>query len=249
MRLQMRHQAAMTTSWDDGHPMDQRIAELLAKYGLTGTFYIPMTNSRPVMAEREVQVLSGAFEVGAHTVHHAVLTEVPDATAESEICESKKRLEEITGRPCEAFCFPKGQFRRSHLEMVRRGGFGCARTVEMLSTRFPMQGAGVYLIPTTVQARFQPWTSYLKNCAKRLGFQNTVNFFLYARSRTWAEIAHSMMQAVVQHGGVFHLWGHSWEIEEQQQWPQLESVLREMQEFRSSVPCVPNSRLGDLEQN
>ena len=30
--------AYITTSWDDGHPLDFRVAELLAKYGLPGTF-------------------------------------------------------------------------------------------------------------------------------------------------------------------------------------------------------------------
>jgi hypothetical protein len=33
----------ITTSWDDGHPSDLRVAELLIKHGLRGTFYVPMT--------------------------------------------------------------------------------------------------------------------------------------------------------------------------------------------------------------
>jgi hypothetical protein len=28
----------MTTSWDDGHPLDLQIAQLLSKSGLAGTF-------------------------------------------------------------------------------------------------------------------------------------------------------------------------------------------------------------------
>lgn len=241
--LQMREQAVITTSWDDGHPLDQRVAELLAKYGLTGTFYIPLKNSRPVMTGPEILQLSEKFEVGAHTMDHAVLTEVSERVGEEEIWESKKRLEEITGRSCEVFCFPKGRFRRCHLDMVQRAGFRCARTVELLSTQFPIERAGILLIPTTVQASPHRWTAYVKNCTKRLGFRNMVNFVLYARSGNWTETAQAMLRAVVEHGGVFHLWGHSWEIEEQQQWSQLESVFSEMQSLRSTMPCVSNSQL------
>jgi hypothetical protein len=34
----MKRVAYITTSWDDGHPLDLRVAELLAKYGLKDTF-------------------------------------------------------------------------------------------------------------------------------------------------------------------------------------------------------------------
>lgn len=241
----MTKSVIITTSWDDGHPLDQRIADLLAKYGLTGTFYIPVKNSRPVMNAKEIQRLSENFEVGAHTVNHVVLTEVSDKIAEHEIRESKKRLGDLTGTSVDCFCFPKGQFRRRHLDMVRRAGFRCARTVELLSTRFPVRRAGLFIVPTTVQTTLHHWTAYVRNCAKRLDSRNMANFILYGRGRNWTEIARSMVQVVGKCGGAFHLWGHSWEIEEQQQWLQLDSILRELRELRGTVPCacITNSGL------
>jgi peptidoglycan-N-acetylglucosamine deacetylase len=244
----MRTRARCTTSWDDGHPLDQRIADLLAKYKLTGTFYVPIANSRPVMNAGQLRPLSEAFEIGAHTVHHVVLTNVSRETADAEIRESKKRLEDLTGRTCETFCFPKGRFYSCHLEMVRRAGFHSARTVELLSTRFPECRAGIYLIPTTIQASPHRWTALAKNSAKRLAARNLFNFAVSVRSRHWTEAARTMLQSVARRGGVFHLWGHSWEIEEQQQWPQLESILRLMQELQSALPCLPNSGLAVLER-
>jgi peptidoglycan-N-acetylglucosamine deacetylase len=243
----MRRSAVCTTSWDDGHPLDQRIAELLEKYALSGTFYVSFKSPHATMSREEIRRLGEKFEVGAHTMRHTDLTEVSPEIAEAEISESKKGLEDLLGRSCEAFCFPKGRFRRHHLEMVRRAGFRCARTVELLSTRFPQLSCGVLLIPTTIQASPVPWTAYVKNCAKRLASRNAVNFILHARSRNWTETAQSMLRVVAQHGGVFHLWGHSWEIEEHQQWPQFESILRNMQELRGTMPCLPNSRLASLE--
>src|SRR5690242_2717989 len=112
----------VTTSWDDGHPLDQRVADLLAKYGVAGTFYVPFKNSRPVMTDSEMRQLAKAFELGAHTVSHIVLTTVSEKTAEFEIVESKKRIEDVTGHPCNVFCFPSGRFRARHVEMVRRAG-------------------------------------------------------------------------------------------------------------------------------
>jgi len=81
--------ASCTTSWDDGHPLDHRVAALLAKYGLTGTFYVPIETSRQVMTAREIRQLSGSFEIGAHTTHHVVLTDVSAEIAQDEIHNSK----------------------------------------------------------------------------------------------------------------------------------------------------------------
>ena len=45
----------VTISVDDGDPRDFRTAELLDKYGLKATFYIPSRNpERPVMAESQI---------------------------------------------------------------------------------------------------------------------------------------------------------------------------------------------------
>jgi hypothetical protein len=38
--------AYITTSWDDGHPSDLRLADLLHKHSLRGTFYVPPENIR-----------------------------------------------------------------------------------------------------------------------------------------------------------------------------------------------------------
>jgi peptidoglycan/xylan/chitin deacetylase (PgdA/CDA1 family) len=240
---QMPRAACCTTSWDDGHPLDLRVADLLAKYNLTGTFYVPLENSRPVMMPAQIRQVSASFEVGAHTTHHVVLTDAPDEQAEGEIRESKGRLESITGRSCEGFCFPKGRFHRAHLRMVCRSGFRFARSVELLSIRTPARRFGVFVVPTTVVAAPSSWGAYVRNGAKRLAMRNVFRSLLRARSSDWTATARAMMRIVAQHGGVFHLWGHSWEVEEQRQWQQLECVFHDMQELRSALPCVPNSGL------
>src|SRR5436853_5127201 len=86
----------ITTSWDDGHPSDFRVADLLTKYGLRGTFYVPRTAETATMSAAQVRDLAGTFEVGGHTVRHVVLTEATDERAGQEIAESKSWLEDAT---------------------------------------------------------------------------------------------------------------------------------------------------------
>jgi hypothetical protein len=69
----------ITTSWDDGHRSDLRFADLPEKGGLSGTFYVPSTNSacRPVMRPTEFAQLGQRFQIGGHTQDHISLTETP----------------------------------------------------------------------------------------------------------------------------------------------------------------------------
>jgi len=55
------------SSWDDGHPLDERVAELHADRGLKATFFVPLRNreGRSVMHPSTVRSLDRAgFEIG-----------------------------------------------------------------------------------------------------------------------------------------------------------------------------------------
>ena len=232
----------LTTSWDDGHPLDLRIAEALAKYGLHGTFYVPLENSRPILSSTQIRDLSSAFEIGAHTVRHRILTELGNNEARCEIVESKARIEEMTGKACQTFCFPSGRFTGAHVCMLREAGFSAVRTVELLSLDFPRVRNGIAMIPTTVQAHQHSLGVYIRNGMKR----RRVPAFLNLRAcyeSDWGAMAMALLRRAGSSGGVFHLWGHSWEIEETQQWQALERVLEAMAETGRSACCAPNGKL------
>lgn len=82
---------------------------------------------RPVTAA-EVRALgaSRVIEVGAHTVRHHRLTQLPAGEREREIVESRKRLEELTGRSVWSFSYPHGDFDQRTIEVVKRAGFALA---------------------------------------------------------------------------------------------------------------------------
>lgn len=86
-----------------------------------------------MMPPEQVAALAGAgMEVGAHTVHHPILSRLDDAAAEGEIRQSKVYLEEICGRSVTSFAYPNGRpgrdFGRTHVEMVKAAGYRQAVT-------------------------------------------------------------------------------------------------------------------------
>jgi hypothetical protein len=233
----------ITTSWDDGHPLDLRVAELLTKHGLRGTFYVPMTAANGTMTAAQIRELGLAFEVGAHTLHHTVLTGATEQQAWQEIVASKAWLESNIGQPCLMFCPPNGRYSDRHLAMARKAGYRGFRTVELLSLDFPRPTAGIALLPTTIQAYPHDLLALARNVIKRAAFDNLWRFVAHGRSSDWPALAGSLLRRAIKCGGVFHLWGHSWELQETGQWQRLDEVLRFAGEFVSQAPALTNGQV------
>jgi peptidoglycan/xylan/chitin deacetylase (PgdA/CDA1 family) len=234
----------ITTSWDDGHPLDLRLAELLHKYKLPATFYIPLDNTLPVLTPSQVRELSTEFEVGGHTVHHCDLLTMPDNVTRTEIIDCKSMLEEICGRPCTAFCFPKGHFRRNHLRNVREAGYRMARTVELMSLEMPRTQDGVAMMPTTIQAGPSGFSTVARNSFKRLRPMNLFRHVRYRKSN-WVATAEAVLEHVLSSGGVYHFWGHSWEVDEMDQWQNLERVFAMLAECQGRAVFTDNTGLSE----
>jgi peptidoglycan/xylan/chitin deacetylase (PgdA/CDA1 family) len=231
----------ITTSWDDGHPLDFRVADLLTKYGLSGTFYIPRAAETEVMTGEQVRELSARFEIGAHTLDHVYLNGVSKGEANYQIAGSKKWIEDMTGAECKLFCFPGGKFDRDHLPMLQRAGFQAARTVEMFSLEFPRSYGNFMLMPTTLQAFPHSRLSYVRNCLARGRLVPMLRYLAGRGARTWMALAEQMARRAVERGGVFHLWGHSWEIESTRQWKQLEELFAVLAQWKNFALMRPNS--------
>jgi len=209
----------ITTSWDDGHKLDMKLVELLRKYKIAGTFYISPENREIEPKDRlvkgDIKDISKDFEIGAHTMTHPILTKINDKLAEKEIIESKKYLENIIGKEVTSFCYPAGYYKEKHKEMARRAGFTLARTVERFSLS---KSTDVFSLPTTVHA-YRHWSDIFPI------FRHAGPGHFFKQYFNWDELAISLFDEVLSSGGVFHLWGHSCEIEERRDWWRLERVL------------------------
>lgn len=72
--------------------------------------------------------LAHGHEVGAHTVDHVALSDLPESTAWRQISDSKAQLENETGHPVESFCYPYGALNANVRRLVIDAGFHNATT-------------------------------------------------------------------------------------------------------------------------
>ena len=212
------------TSWDDGNPLDKKLVKLLMKYKIEATFYVPLQNKKnQVLEESEIKEISRNFEIGGHTYNHSILTELSDEEIEFELSKSKESLEKITGKEIISFCYPKGQYNKKIMKKVEQTGYKGGRTAEIFRINFD----NPYELNTTVQAVDRILAS------KGKGFLKTSNLGLAKKLlsggnlfKNWNLIAKKTLDYVLENGGVWHLWGHSWEIERNNDWEKLEDLLQ-----------------------
>ena len=63
------------------------------------------------------------------------------------------------------------------------------------------------------------------------------------RSTDWTRLVRPLLSHALERGGVFHLWGHSWELEQTGQWQRLEEVLRFLGQFTSRARALTNGEV------
>lgn len=224
----------VTTSWDDGAVHDDRLAQLLHRFGLKGTFYIPLSvkGQTVSVSSRADALLPLGMEIGAHTLTHPNLEHLDDAELSREISGSKEALEQIIGQSVTSFCYPKGKFDARSYQIAKASGYVVARTTESFHTQTDFDP---FLMPVTLQMCPQTRIRTLRHLMRGLNWEG-----FQAWSRTGGcsghvdVIAERFLQKVRKDGGVFHLWGHSWEIEKHGLWPALESLFERL----SGIPGV-----------
>lgn len=232
----------ITTSWDDGTVHDLKLADLLSKYQLPATFYVAKHHEYGSLEESQIRILGQSFELGAHTLNHVVLDAVPDESAENEIRHSKSWIEQLSGRRCQMFCFPRGKFSGRHVRMVKEACFDGARSVELMSCKAATLVSGLAILPTTIQAFPHHTSAYLRNMFRRRRVSNLMNYFR-AEGEDWTRLASSLASRVSAHGGVFHLWGHAWEVEELNLWRDLERLFQTLEQLQKQVTLITNADL------
>lgn len=243
----MEQPRIVTTSWDDGDRADLRLAEMLRSRGIAGTFYVPTKpyGTRPALTHADLRALSSeGFEIGAHGVTHKLLWGLSEQELTEEIGPCKPALEDIVGKEVRMFCYPCGRYDANAVRSLKNAGYSGARTVRMLATGFEFNP---FEIPTTVQIIPQPRTSYFKNIARsrkldsfRTGLVNLT------RLGNWLELGKKLFDSVLEKGGIWHLYGHSHEIEKLDLWEDLGRILDYVGK-REGVKYVPNCDLIALQ--
>jgi hypothetical protein len=235
----------VTTSWDDGDPKDVRIADSLRSRGLKGTFYVPLQGyaGRKTIEHPELRALcSEGFEIGAHSVSHKILSKLNGAELSHEVRDCKSALEQVLGRQVFMFCYPNGRYDSSVVQQVKEAGYRGARTTQMLSLQRDFKP---FQMPTTVQAYPHLRAAYVRNLGRARNVSGLVRSVTKLRiSRTWVELGKQLFDEVLEDGGIWHLYGHSWEIEELGIWDDLLEML-DYVSHHSNVTYLTNGQLTE----
>jgi peptidoglycan/xylan/chitin deacetylase (PgdA/CDA1 family) len=226
----MRKRLWVTTSWDDGQRTDIKLAKLLTKYNIKGTFYITKSYSDS-LEKHDVIKIDKEFEIGAHTLKHSILTKISTVQAREEIEGSKAFVEELLNHEITMFCYPGGFYNNQIKNMVKDAGFIGARTTNAGDFHFP-------------EDPFQ-WhiTLHASNGSPRMTFK------IWRRNRLpiktlidWEIRSKFLFDLALEKGGIYHLWGHSWEIEKNKEWDKLERVLKYISN-KNDVKYTTNSQI------
>ena len=223
----------VTTSWDDGDILDKRLSDLLSRYGIRGTFYISKSYRPERLSDQDVQELFKTYEIGAHTINHPDLRTLSSVERKSEVEGSKKWLEGLLDAEVKMFCYPKGFHDASVVSAVKEAGFLGARTTELAR----LDIANPYLMPATIQVYPVNWRSRKQRSPKLRALGVSI-FSMYS----WLSIAKATFDIATKKGGVFHLYGHSWEIERYNMWDGLEKFLKYIAHKKNCV-YLTNSQI------
>ncbi len=216
----------VTTSWDDGDLRDLRIAEMLRDHGMSGTFYTPIEpfNGNPSLTAHHMRDMTAeGFEIGGHGVQHEIMSQIPIAKAREVVRSCKATLEDTLGGKVRMFCYPRGKYTARVAEELQEAGYEAARTVRLLATD---TNYGMYDLPTSIQVYPHTRSEYLRNVLKsrRAGrlydYMTRLNF-----EDGWTGLGNKLFDRVLDQGGVWHLWGHSWEIDQLGLWDELREML------------------------
>lgn len=189
----------LLTSWDDGSVHDLKVAFLLNKYDLPGIFFIP---TQCELSQNEIQQLSYHFDIGGDTTTHPHdLKKLSKNELYDEIGNNKDYLESITRYKLDWFAYPRGRHDEKVREVVQDCGYMYARTTVVNHTE---------VCPDNYQ---QHTTIHIHPRRKEYN------------GAQWLQYAKQKFHEAKEVNGVYHIWGHSWEIEQYDLWNELKELF------------------------
>ena len=147
-------------------------------------------------------------------MNHVDLTKVSISEAREEIEGSKVYLEDLLGHEIHMFCYRSGKYNRYIKKIVKEAGFIAARTADPGDfnlpqdpyqwhiTLFASDGSPLMVLKIWLRNRMAP--------KALLG---------------WEIRAKLLFDKALETGGIYHIYGHSLELEINLEWDKLERVL------------------------
>ncbi len=197
------------TSFDDGYKLDLKVAELLKRYKIKGTFYLVLDwiGTKDYLSWDDIKWLDKeGFTIGSHTITHPQdLKALYDEQLHYEIQNSKDLLETALGHKITTFCYPRGRADERVKEKVIEAGYINAR------------GTGKVGVTEIKDKFYLPGTIHIFQRREYDG----VSIFDYAKR---------VLDKIVKDGGYCNIWGHSREMARDNTFNVLEQILKYIQD-------------------
>lgn len=211
----------VTTSWDDVTSVDLKLCDLLESYEIKGSFYVVNNWINRKVSVDDLRHISEKHEIGAHTLSHPKLTCIMQEEARKEISDSKRLLENIINKPVTSFAYPYGCYLPEHIRIVREAGFLCARTTLPFYTTIsdPFEtNVTLWAAPHRIRDVGQLFfTGLLRKTSVRV-----LNPIVLKK---WDKLGELIFDSILKKGGIFHLFGHAWQLGSSRSWSSLERLL------------------------
>ncbi len=208
MRFPEGRDRALTFSYDDGTRSDLRLAELLEAHGMKGTF-----NVNGGLYPSEENVISGKnrrltekqitdfftgrpHEIATHGYTHPAFDSLPSSAVCYEILRDRETLEKQFGRVIRGHAYPYGDYSDEVVNALRACGILYARTT--VSTEQFHLPEDLLRLPATCHHK----SPRLMELAKKF-----------------------VEQEFKRNPGLFYLWGHSFEFDNDDNWHVIEEFL------------------------
>ncbi len=202
---------AVTLSYDDGQVHDEKMLEIISKYGIKATFnicsgcYGDEKHQSNLTKEKAIELYnSHDCEVASHGKNHLPLTEVNRLVAFNDILECRDDLEKDFKRIIRGFAYAYGVYNEDVVKMLKDCGIVYARTVG---------GSEEFELP-------HDWLRWQGTCHhENPRLMELIEEFLSEPKTSWFWHTYPRL---------FYLWGHSYEFNNNKNWDKLETICKKL---------------------
>ena len=213
----MDYKKILTFSFDDGITQDERFINLLNKYGLKCTFNLNsellgkdgylMIQGKKInhtkIAPQLIKDIYKGHEVASHTLTHPNLTTLSPEEVVRQVEDDRRKLSDLVGYEVQGFAYPCG-------------GINSNRVVaDIIKNKTPVKYARTIVHSYNFDVQkdlflFKPTASLTKNKEKLL------------------ELCDEFLNSSSDELQLFYIWGHSYELDVEDDWEFFEEVCRKL---------------------
>lgn len=216
----MSDRVLFTTSWDDGDPLDVKIADTLEEFGFVGTFYASTgPDGRRLINDGDLARIGKKHELGAHGKTHTIFPELQRSALADEIHWAVEEMSRF-GSVGSVVAPPRGKINASTTRFIGHLGFA-VRTGAIIGSG----GVTRNTLEPTFQLYPHGWNTIARNCVYRRRLPTASLLAPFARKTSPEDRFHQMLLAATERNRYVHVWGHSADIQRLNLWGTLRDLL------------------------